>query len=89
MLTITNKALSVVRTVTAHPKLDESSALCIAQQRGTRLPGVRAVERPQPGDVVTERSGGRVYVGPNAVRRLRGKTLDVRKDSEGRGDFLP
>lgn len=88
MLTITNKALSVVRTITAHPKLDESSGLRIAQQRGTALLGVRAVDRPQPGDVVIEQSGGRVYVGPNAVRRLRGRTLDVRRDSEGRAEFL-
>ena len=88
MLTITNKALSVVRAITAHPKLDEFSGLRIAQQRGTRLLGVRAVERPQPGDVVIQRSGGRVYVGPNVVRRLRGRTLDVRRDSEGRAEFL-
>ena len=33
MLTITNKALSVVRTITAHPTLEESSGLRIAQQR--------------------------------------------------------
>ncbi len=88
MLTITNQALAVVRTITAHPQLDESSGLRIAQQRDTGLLGVGAVERPQPGDIVIERSGGRVYVGQNAVRRLRGRTLDVRKDSHGRAEFL-
>ena len=88
MLTITNKALSVVRTITVHPTLEESSGLRIAQQRGTRRLGVRAVERPQPGDVVIEQSGGRVYIGPNAVRRLRGRILDVRRDPKGRAEFL-
>ena len=88
MLTITTTALSVVRAITAHPNLDEASGLRIAQQQGNRLLGVRAVEQPQPGDVVIEQSGGRIYVGPNAVPRVRGRTLDVRKDSHGRSEFL-
>ena len=88
MLTITNKALSVVRGVTAQPKLDESSALRIAQHRGSRLPGVRAVERPHLATSSPSVPAGVSYVGPNAVRRLRGKPLDVRRDSEGRVDSL-
>lgn len=88
MLTMTNKALSVVRAVTAHPKLDASSGLRIAQQGGTRQLGVRVVQRPRPGDVVIERSGGRVYVAPVVARRLRGRVLDVRRDAEGRVEFL-
>lgn len=88
MLTITNKALAVVRAITAHPKLDESSGLRIASQRGTSRLGVGAVEKPQPGDVVVERSGGRVYIGRNVVRRLHGRVLDVRKDALGRAEFL-
>ena len=88
MLTMTSKALSVVRAVTAHPKLDASSGLRIDQQGGKRQLAVRVVKRPRPGDVVIERSGARVYVGPVAARRLRGRVLDARRDAEGRFEFL-
>jgi Fe-S cluster assembly iron-binding protein IscA len=46
------------------------------------------VRAPEPGDVVVEQTGGRVYVGPAAARKLRGKVLDARDDAEGRVEFL-
>jgi hypothetical protein len=37
---------------------------------------------------VVEQTGGRVYVGPAAARRVRGKVLDARDDEQGRVEFL-
>jgi Fe-S cluster assembly iron-binding protein IscA len=78
----------VVRKFTANPRLGESSGVRIAHQWSTRKLQVRPVRAPEPGDVVVEQTGGRVYVGPAAARKLRGKVLDARDDAEGRVEFL-
>jgi Fe-S cluster assembly iron-binding protein IscA len=88
MLTMTNDALAVVRKFTANPRLHESSGVRIAERAATTNLQVRAVNEPKPGDLVVEKSGGRIYVGPAAVRRLRGRVLDVRRDTSGRIEFV-
>jgi iron-sulfur cluster assembly protein len=88
MLSLTQHAVSVVRKFTANPRLGESSGVRIAHQWSTRKLQVRPVRAPEPGDVVVEQTGGRVYVGPAAARKLRGKVLDARDDAEGRVEFL-
>ena len=85
---MTQRALSVVRKFTASPRLAESSGVRIAHQWSTRKLQVRPVEAPERGDIVVEQTGGRVYVGPAAARRVRGKVLDARDDAEGRVEFL-
>ncbi len=88
MLSISQHALSVVRKFTANPKLAESSGVRIARKRSTSRLQVRAVKGPEPGDIVVEQSGGRVYLGRAAARRVRGKVLDARVDAAGRVEFL-
>jgi iron-sulfur cluster assembly protein len=88
MLTMTSHALSVVRKFTANPQLDESSGVRIDQQPSTSKLQVRAVKGPQPGDLVVEHAGGRLYLGPEAARRVSGKRLDVRSDPAGRVEFV-
>ncbi len=88
MLRMTQHALSVVRKFTANPRLAEASGVRIAHKWSTRRLQVGPVRGPQPGDIVVEQTGGRVYVGPAAARRVRGKVLDARDDEQGRVEFL-
>jgi iron-sulfur cluster assembly protein len=88
MLTMTPKALSVVRKVTAHPRLGESSGLRIAAKPEVVPLQVGAVSKPRPGDEVVERDGARIFLGPAAVRRIRGRHLDVVSERDGRIHFI-
>ncbi len=86
MFTMTPRALTVVRTVTGHPRLTPHSGLRIA---GDTTPlQVRAVDGPRPGDEVVERDGARVFVGGQAARRLRGRLLDIVRERSGRVHFV-
>ncbi len=88
MLTMTYDALGVVRKFTANPVLDMSSGVRIAERAGTPRLQVRAVNEPEPDDLVIVQSGGRLFVGPHAVERVRDKVLDVRGDAAGRVEFV-
>jgi len=89
MLTITPDALSVIRRVTAHPGLDPSPGIRIAPRKDPAASlEVRIVPRPQPGDRVVERNGGRLYVAPSAARRVADRELDVVTDLAGRVQFV-
>lgn len=89
MLTMTPKALAVVRKVTAHPRLGKDSGLRIAGSDATAAPlQVGAVTSPRPGDEVVERDGARIFLGPAAGPRLRGRLLDVVSERSGRIHFI-
>jgi Fe-S cluster assembly iron-binding protein IscA len=89
MLRITPQAMTVIRRVTAHPTLAPSSGLRIARAQDGAAPlEVRAVHRPRPGDGVVERRGARLYLGPDAVRRLAGRELDAVTNQQGRVQFV-
>ena len=89
MLTITQKAVAAMRKVTAHPRLAKTSGLRIARKHpASDSLGVRAVQGPESDDLVVERDDGRLFLGPLAARRLRGKVLDARDDADGRIQFV-
>jgi Fe-S cluster assembly iron-binding protein IscA len=78
VLTITPEALAVIRRVTDHPTLEPTSGVRIARRDdGSSELEVRAVHGPQPGDSVVERPGARLYLDPDAGRRVDGRRLDV------------
>ena len=89
MLTITEKASAALRKVTGLPRLAETSGLRIARKHpASDSLGVRAVRGPEQDDLVVERDDGRLFLGPVAARRLRGKVLDARDDADGRIQFV-
>jgi iron-sulfur cluster assembly protein len=89
VLTMTPQALSVVRQVTGHPRLGEDSGLRIGDvESGSDSLRVRAVASPQPGDDVVEGDGGRLFLGRQARRRLRGRVLDAVVGRGGRVQFV-
>jgi iron-sulfur cluster assembly protein len=89
MLSITPRALAVVRTVTAHPRLRPTSGLRIARRDEPSRPmQVRAVPEPLPGDLVVEQDGARLFLGPGADVQIEGSELDAVTDTEGRVQFI-
>lgn len=88
MLTMTPTALAVARKVTGHPRLGEDSGLRIAGTGEVAPLQVRAVTGPRSGDEVVERDGARIFLGPAAGQRLRGRLLDVMKERSGRIHFF-
>ena len=75
MLTITDKASQVLREVTGHPRLAETSGLRIARKHpASDSLGVKAVSAPEPGDTVVEQifrevRAFRIYDGPTEVHK--------------------
>lgn len=89
MFTITPHARSVVRRVTGHRALSASSGLRIARRSSDAAPmQVEAAAGPQPQDKVLEHDGARLFLGPGALQRLRGRTLDAVTEETGRVRFV-
>lgn len=89
MFTITPRARSVVRRVTGHRALSARSGLRIARRRsdGAAMQ-VEAAVGPQPQDEVLEHDGARLFLGPGALHRLQGRTLDAVTEETGRVRFV-
>lgn len=89
MLSITPRALAVMRRVTAHPTLKLTSGLRIAHPAEPSKPLlVGVVADPTPGDRVLEESGARLYLAPGANAQVEGRELDAVTDSDGRVQFV-
>ncbi len=89
MLTMTPSALAVVRKVTAHPRIGKNSGLRIAASEASEASlRVGAATGPGPEDEVVERDGARIFLGPAAVRRLRGRLLHALRERSGRVHFV-
>lgn len=89
MFTLTPRARAVVRRVTGHRALSERSGLRIAAANRTAdSMKVAATTGPEPGDQVVERDGARVFLGPGALERLRGRVVDAVTERSGRVHFV-
>ena len=89
MFAMTTRARSVVRRVTGHQALSSRSGLRIARGASADSPmQVVASPAPREHDQVLERDGARVFLGPGAVERLRGRTLDAVTERTGRVHFV-
>ena len=90
MLTISSRAMAVIRRVTDHQLLDRrvggEDRPC---ERGTGdALQVSAVDEPESGDAVVERDGARLYLGPEAAERVEGAELDARDEGGDRVQFV-
>jgi iron-sulfur cluster assembly protein len=84
MLTLTDGAVSAIRTLTSKPELPEQSGLrLIAQDEGDGTFQLTLVEGPVAGDQVVEEGGARVYVEPAAAAVLEDKALDAQVNEQG------
>ena len=85
MLTLTDNALTAVRTLTQDPEAPEGAGLRIT-------PGTEGLERilvadPVPGDALIDDGGARVYVEPEAAELLKEQTLDAQVE-DGQVSFF-
>jgi Fe-S cluster assembly iron-binding protein IscA len=84
MLTLTESAVTAIRTLTSQPELPEDTGLRImSQDQGGPAFQVTLAESPVAGDQVIEASGARVFLEPDAAVALDDKSLDAQVDDEG------
>jgi iron-sulfur cluster assembly protein len=84
MLTLTDSAVTAIRTLTSQPELPEDTGLRImAQDEAAPSFQVTLAETPVAGDQVIEADGARVFLEANAAAALDDKALDAQVDDEG------
>jgi iron-sulfur cluster assembly protein len=84
MLTITDSAVSAIRSLTSQPDLPVDTGLRIMKQ-GAGAPAfeLALTEGPASGDQVVEEGGARVFVEPAAAAVLEDKALDAQVNEQG------
>ena len=87
MLRLTRAAHHVIRDLGSHPALPRRAGLRISLDQPRQQLVVRSAGRPAAGDHVADVDGARLFVGPLAALRLRGRALHVRRDERGRWQF--
>jgi iron-sulfur cluster assembly protein len=84
MVTLTDSAVSAIRSLTSQPDLPEETGLrIIRQEDGTRSFQLALTEGPAAGDEVVESDGARVFVEPGAAAVLGDKALDAQVNEQG------
>jgi iron-sulfur cluster assembly protein len=84
MLTLTDSAVTAIRSLTSQPELPEDTGLRImSQNEGGPAFQVTLAEHPADGDQVIESAGARVFLEPGAALALDDKSLDAQVDDQG------
>ncbi len=85
MLTLTDNAVSAIRTLTSQPDLPTETGLRIMTQAdgGSSSFQLALAEAPAAGDQVVEEGGARVFVEPTAAAVLDDKALDAQVNEQG------
>ncbi|MGH3499144.1 MAG: Fe-S cluster assembly protein HesB [Nocardioidaceae bacterium] len=88
MLTLTENASSVVKSITEQNTPDEGAGLRIVQDpsSGDALE-LSVAPTPQPGDQVVEDQGARLFLEEGAAATLEDKVLDAHVDTSGSVEF--
>jgi len=89
VLTLTDNAVSVIRTLITQPEVPEGSGLRIAADVTDDSGGLTLSLAPSPleGDQVMDNGGARLFLEPTAASVLDDKALDATVDEEGRVSF--
>lgn len=88
MLTLTDSASSVVKTITERvPDVQEAGLRISADRPGAADFAVVIAPAPEPNDTVVESSGAKVYLEENAAIALDGKVLDAQIAEDGSVQF--
>lgn len=83
MITLTGRAVEVIRNLTAQQGLSEDTGLRIAQQGYAGSLGLSICPCPQAGDEIIETGGVRVFLQETAAAMLDGRVLDARMEDDG------
>ena len=87
MLTLTENASTIVKTITQRPQAPDSAGLRISSDEATQTFEVTATPDMAPGDRVVEQDGATVYLDARAAELLEDKVLDAAVDDEGHVEF--
>ncbi len=87
MLTLTETATTVVKTIVEQDPNKEASGLRINGEPGAPNLTVAVVAAPEAGDAVVEAEGARVFLEENAAIALSEKTLDAEVGEDGAVSF--
>lgn len=88
MLTLTENASSVVKTIVDQSGGNQQAGLRISQDAAdSPALHVIATEAPLPGDQVVEEGGARVFLEETAAETLDDKVLDAEVDESGGVQF--
>jgi iron-sulfur cluster assembly protein len=88
VLSLTENACDVVKTITAQSTQTDGAGLRISpQDSDPSALTVAPAEAPQTGDKVVEKGGARVFVEENAAEVLDDKVLDAQVDQSGGVQF--
>ena len=87
MLTLTETATTVVKTIVEQDPNAEASGLRINGEPGAPNLTVAVVAAPEAGDSVVEAEGARVFLEENAAIALSEKTLDAAVGEDGAVSF--
>jgi iron-sulfur cluster assembly protein len=84
MLTLTDGAVSAIKTLTSQPELPAQTGLrLVTQGGGEESFQVTLAEGPIAGDQVVEEGGARVFLEPAAAAVLDDKALDAQVNEQG------
>jgi iron-sulfur cluster assembly protein len=84
MLTLTDGAVSAIRSLTSQPELPVQTGLrIVARGEGEVSFQLALAEGPVAGDQVVEEGGARVFVEPAAAAVLEAKALDAQLNEQG------
>jgi iron-sulfur cluster assembly protein len=88
MLTLTENATMIVKSIADQPDSPETTALRIASE-GTQEASfaVSMAPQPEPDDQVVEQNGAVIYLEPTAASQLDDKVLDAGVDEAGNVQF--
>jgi len=89
MLTLTDDAVSAIRSLTTQPDLPDDTGLRIAASPAAEGPplAISLSVGPQPGDQLVESEGARVYLDGGAAVALDDKALDADVGDQGEVHF--
>ncbi|MGJ8721944.1 MAG: iron-sulfur cluster assembly accessory protein [Salinibacterium amurskyense] len=87
MLTLTETATTVVKTIVEQDPNADASGLRINGEPGAPNLTVAVVAAPEDGDSVVEADGARVFLEENASVALSDKTLDANVGENGAVNF--
>jgi iron-sulfur cluster assembly protein len=89
MLTLTDQAVSAIRSLTTRPGLPEQTGLRIAPgEADSGGLSLSLSDGPQAGDRVIEETDVQVFVEPEAAAALDDKELDAQVSENGEVSFL-
>lgn len=88
MLTLTEEAHQAVAAISRASAPSHIPGLRICRRPDRPAFAVRRAVRPEENDQVVEQDGARVFLAPIAALKFNDSVLDVRRDGDGRLQFV-